>query len=81
MTAERLNDTNRSTKEETIKYMLEKISKPHKYKSYAYKSKLNCNYCSCDEISKKLVKTHTDYISLPLSHLCNQSVIKGHFPE
>jgi hypothetical protein len=42
------------------------------------KSKNSCDY---DEISSKLLKSCVDYISIPLSYLCNHSMAIGIFPE
>jgi hypothetical protein len=42
------------------------------------KSKNSCGY---DEISTMLLKICADYISVPLSYLCNQSMVVGAFPE
>jgi hypothetical protein len=39
------------------------------------------NSCSYDGISTKLLNTCSDYISVPLSYLCNQSLIEGTFPK
>jgi hypothetical protein len=44
---------------------------------HSLKSKNSCGY---DEIST-LLKSCADYICLPLSYLCNQSMAAGVFPE
>jgi hypothetical protein len=39
------------------------------------------NSCGYDEISTNLLKSCADYVSVPLSYLCNQSIVVGVFPE
>jgi hypothetical protein len=39
------------------------------------------NSCGCDDISTMLLKNCADFISVPLSCLCNQSMAVGAFPE
>jgi hypothetical protein len=89
---EKLNNvTNSPVEEEAIQYMTKTIpgtfpdinllpTMANEIKNIinSLKSRNSCGY---DGISTKLFKTCSDYISVPLSYLCNQSLIKGTFPE
>jgi hypothetical protein len=85
------NDTTTLTTEDATKYLTEAIPKTlpninlmlitaNEIKSIInfLKSKNSCGY---DEISTMLIKICANYISIPLSYLCNQSMVVGAFPE
>jgi hypothetical protein len=85
------NDTATLTTEDATKYLAEEIPKtfpnthlmPTTVKEI--KSIINSleskNSCRYDEISTTLLKSCADYISVPLSYLCNQSMTVRVFPE
>jgi hypothetical protein len=84
------NSTKTPRKEEVIQYMTKTVPRTIPNISLAYICKLNRNIinslksknlCSLDEISAKLLKTCSDYISVPLSYLCNHSFTEGTLPE
>jgi hypothetical protein len=85
------NDTTTLTTEDATKYLIEAIPKTfpninlmpttaNEIRSIinSLKSKNSCGY---DEISTTLLKSCADYVSVPLSYLCNQSMVVGIFPE
>jgi hypothetical protein len=85
------NDTITLTREDTTKFLTEAIPKnfpsinlmpttANEIRSiiHSLKSKSLCGY---DEISTTLLESCADYICLPLSYLCNQSMAAGVFPE
>jgi hypothetical protein len=84
------NNTTTLTTEDATKYLTEAIPKTfpninlmpttvNKIKSIinSLESKNSCGY---DEISTTLLKSCADYVSVPLSYLCNQSMVVV-FPE
>jgi hypothetical protein len=44
-------------------------------------SLMSRNSCGYDGISTKLLSTCSHYKRVPLSYLCNQSLVEGTFPE
>lgn len=87
----RMNNDTKTITEEAIKYHAQAIPKTfpnielmptrvNEIKSTInfHKSKCTCGY---DEISTYLIKSCADYISVPLTYLCNQSMAVGVFPE
>jgi hypothetical protein len=39
------------------------------------------NTCGYDEISTKVLKMSSAFITLPLNHICNTSLLSGAFPQ